>query len=109
MDSEDDICILPSSPEDDVDVDAGSHPVISFSGLLPTNRTSVDHGSHHALQKAYLEVKRRLNETTQHNQKLSRRVQELESSQRSDSFITIGELVTLYPCMLDFLGWQFAI
>ena len=86
MDSEDDICVLPQSPKDEVD--AFTHPdqhIILFSPLSPV--PDFDRGSHQALQKAYSEVKRRLNESNAKNQVLSKRVWELESTRSSSSFI----------------------
>ncbi|KAK7092855.1 uncharacterized protein [Littorina saxatilis] len=88
MDSEDDICVLNQSPSTDDEVlEDCPLPIIPFSPFAPISPTSVDHGSHHALHKAYAEVKRRLNETAEKNRQLTRRVHELESSRTSGSYI----------------------
>ena len=88
MDGDDDICVLPDYSEDEVD--DYPHPsqcVIPFSPLSPV--PDFDRGSHHALQKAYADVKRRLNESNTKNQLLARRVRELVTTKNSDSYIGV--------------------
>ena len=103
MDGDDDICVLPDSSADELD--AYPHPsqcVIPFSPLSPV--PDFDRGSHHALQKAYADVKRRLNESNTKNQLLARRVRELETTKNSDNYTgvcvcTMRACVHVQACM----------
>ncbi|XP_025082072.1 uncharacterized protein LOC112556877 isoform X2 [Pomacea canaliculata] len=84
MESEDDIYIL-GSEEDEVDW--GSH---FFSPPSPFRAQTADTGSHHALQKAYLELKKRFNETSLRNQTLQQRINQLETL-RGTGLINMNE------------------
>ena len=98
MDGDDDICVLPDSSADELD--AYPHPsqcVIPFSPLSPV--PDFDRGSHHALQKAYADVKRRLNESNTKNQLLARRVRELETTKNSDNYTGVCVCTCVRVCM----------
>lgn len=94
MDSDEDICVLQYSDED-IEVDAGAHPVFPFSPFAPAPvATGQDyHGSHDALKTAFLTLQQKLNESKAQNQQLAQRVRDLEAwkTRDLDSFVQIGE------------------
>ncbi|KAL8618480.1 hypothetical protein ACOMHN_049897 [Nucella lapillus] len=107
MDSDEDICVLQYSDNDednhnndkDITVDAAGtnlfFPFVPISAHTPADNDR-DFSSHEALKIAFTTLKQKLNDTKAHNQQLVEKVRELESSKLRvgsdlESFAVIGE------------------
>ena len=78
MDSDGDISIIQTSPEDtSVTFALSQQPIIPFSPLSTKPLSDLDRGSIVALQKAYVDTKRRLQESNSKNETLEKQLREL--------------------------------